>query len=356
MAKRRLTKTQRKSQNRGRLTSFTVHLILLLLAYFPFLSFKAPEPPTKEALVLQFDYPYNQYIAPEKFVEPVQQETPEQEIPEEGDMSEASKMSGSEAGGNEIKSPEPAQSRPQEAAPAALKTQSAPTTLKSTTPSTPITSPTSDISMPLPKIYNKAPSKSNDWASIDDVSEGSADNVQEMRIIDSGGGGFGTADVPSGGDGDSDSGVSSEGFGQKPGGGGGTGNGSGNTTGNGTGPGGGTGTGNAGNKTGVGQNGNGKEWSVGLDGFLNRKMIKRANVEKLAEKDGKIAIYICVDPQGKVVGTKYDAVVSTFKDPEFIKRAEECAMSYQWAPDPTAPPKQCGKLTFSFKVAKLPGQ
>ena len=30
-------------------------------------------------------------------------------------------------------------------------------------------------------------------------------------------------------------------------------------------------------------------------------MIKRANVEKLAEKDGRIAIYICVDPQGKVI-------------------------------------------------------
>lgn len=305
--------------------------------------------------MLQFDYPFNQYIAPEKFVEEPPQ--PEEIPPVEGDLSEASKMSGSEAGGNEIKSPEPAQSRPAEAAPAALSTQSKPSVLKSTTPSTPITSAASDIPMTLPKIYTASTAKSNDWASIEDVSEGgSSDDVQVMRIIDSGSGGFGNADVPSGGDGDGDSGVSSEGFGQKPGGGGGTGNGSGNTSGNGTGPGGGTGTGNAGNKTGVGQNGNGTEWQVGLDGFLNRKMIKRANVEKLAEKDGKIAIYICVDPSGKVVGTKYDAVVSTFKDPEFIKRAEACAMSYQWAPDPKAPPKQCGKLTFSFKVAKLPGQ
>lgn len=355
MAKKRVSRIQRKTTNRGRFASFTVHLVLLLLAFLPFLSFHAPEPPTKEALVLQFDYPYNQYIAPEKFVEP-QPKPEEVPPPVEGDLSEASKMSGSEAGGNEIKSPEPVQSRPAESAPAALATPSKTAVLKSSTPSTPITSSANDnIPMTLPKLYNKQPSKSNEWASIDDVSEGSSDHVQEMRIIDSGSGGFGNADVPSGGDGDGDSGISSEGFGTKQGGSGGTGNGTGNTTGNGPGPGGGTGTGNAGNKTGVGNNGNGTQWQVGLDGFLNRKMIKRANVEKLADRDGKIAIYICVDPSGKVVGTKYDPVVSTFKDPEFIKKAEACAMSYQWAPDPSAPPKQCGKLTFSFKVQK-PGQ
>jgi hypothetical protein len=264
-------------------------------------------------------------------------------------------MSGSEAGGNEIKSPEPVQSRPQESAPAALATPSKPTALKTATPSTPITSAASDIPMTLPKIYTASTAKSNDWATIDEASEGTSDNVQEMRVIDSGTGGFGNADVPGGGDGDDDSAVTSEGFGTKQGGSGGTGNGSGNTTGNGSGPGGGTGTGNAGNKTGVGNNGNSTEWQVGLDGFLNRKMIKRADVAKLADKDGKIAIYICVDPSGKVVGTKYDPVASTFKDPAFIAKAEACAMSYQWAPDPKAPPKQCGKLTFSFKVQK-PGQ
>ena len=350
MAKRRLTKTQRKSQNRGRLTSFTVHLILLLLAYFPFLSFKAPEPPTKEALVLQFDYPYNQYIAPEKFVEPVQQ-TPEETPPIEGDFSEASKMSGSEAGGNEIKSPEPAQSRPQEAAPTALATHSTPSALKSSTPSTPITSAISDVPMPLPKIYTQT-SKSNEWASIEDVSEGSGDNVQEMRIIDSGSIGFGDADVPSGGDGDGDSGISSEGFGTKPGGAGGTGNGSGNTSGNGLGPGGGTGTGNAGSKTGVGNNGTGMEYGVGLNGLLNRKVIKPGPIGKLAEKPGKIAIYVCVDQSGKVVGTSFDKVASTINDPAIIAKAEEVARSYIWAADPKAPPKQCGKLTITFTLPK----
>jgi|GEM_PF-1438243 len=342
MSNKRQSRTHRKSQSRGRFASFTVHLVLLLVAFLPFLSFQAPDPPTKEALVIQFDYPYNQYVAPKKF------EDEKIKMPETANLDEASKMSGSEAGGNEIKAPEPMQSRPQQSAPTALASPTTPTALK--TPSTPISTKASDIPLPMPKIYT-----SQAWSSVEDVSESETDKVQEMRVIDSGSG-FGSVAQPGGGDGDDDSGVTSEGFGNKPGGTGGTGNGTGNTTGNGSGPGGGTGTGNAGNKTGVGNNGSGTDWQVGLDGFLNRKMIKRADVAKLADRDGKIGIYICVDPSGKVVGTKYDPTVSTFKDPEFIKRAEACAMSYQWAPDPNAPPKQCGKLTFSFKVQKLPGQ
>jgi hypothetical protein len=341
MANKRQSKVQRKSTSRGRFTSFTVHLALLLLAYLPFLSFQAPEPPPKEALVIQFDYPYNQYVAPEKFVEEIVEE--KMEMPEEANLEEASKMSGSEGGGNETQA-EPMQSRPQPSAPTALSSPSKPTTLKST--SSPLTTQASDIPRPMPKLY---PTQA--WASVEDVSESETDGVQEMKIIDSGTS-FGSADIPSGGDGDDDSGVTSEGFGTKPGGTGGTGNGTGNTTGNGSGPGGGTGTGNAGNKTGVGNNGTGMDYGVGLNGLLNRKIIKQGAIGKLAEKPGKIAMYVCVDQSGKVVGTKYDVVASTITDPAIIAKAEEVARSYVWAADPDAPPKQCGKLTITFTLPK----
>jgi hypothetical protein len=337
MANKRQSKVQRKSTSRGRFTSFTVHLVLLLLAYLPFLSFHAPDPPPKEALVIQFDYPYNQYVAPQKF------EDEKMKMPEEANLDEASKMSGSEGGGNETHVEETVQSRPQQAAPTALATPSTPTALK--TPSTPISTKASDIPMPMPKIYT-----SQAWASPEDVSESETDGVQEMRIIDSGTS-FGSAGIPSG-DGDDDSGVTSEGFGTKPGGTGGTGNGTGNTTGNGSGPGGGTGTGNAGNKTGVGNNGTGMDYGVGLNGLLNRKIIKQGAIGKLAEKPGKIAIFVCVDQTGKVVGTQFDKVASTITDPAIIAKAEEVARSYLWAPDSNAPPKQCGKLTITFTLPK----
>lgn len=322
----------RKTRNRGQVASFTVHLLLLLVAFLPFLSFQAPAPPSKEALVFQFDYPYNNYIAPQKFVEEKPLTT-----------GEPSKMSGSEEGGNEIKA-EPMEARPQQAPPTTLTAPAKPTAVQQV--SAPINSNTSEnIPMPLPKIYTQST-----WQTVEDVTASESDRVEEMRIIDQSSTSFGEISEPGSPDGDGDAEVSSEGFGTKPGGGGGSGNGTGSTSGNGSGPGGGTGTGNAGNKTGVGNNGTGMDWGVGLDGLLNRKLVRRADVGRLAVKEGKISMYICVDQQGNVVTTKYDLVGSTLKDPAFIAKAEACAKSYLWAPDPSAPPKQCGKLTFVFKI------
>jgi hypothetical protein len=57
-----------------------------------------------------------------------------------------------------------------------------------------------------------------------------------------------------------------------------------------------------------------------------------------------------VDRSGGVISTKYDLAGSTLKDPEFVKKAEECASSYVFAPDNLAPEKQCGKLSFIFRI------
>ncbi|HJW28819.1 MAG TPA: hypothetical protein VJ508_06155, partial [Saprospiraceae bacterium] len=157
MANKRQNRIYSKTRNRGRMASFTVHLLLLLVAFLPFLSFHAPEEPTKEALVIQFDYPYNQYVAPEKFVKEEPLKT-----------GEPSKMSGSEAGGNKTVE-EPMHSRPREAAPAPLATPVTPTALK--TPPAPIRSPLSDVPLPMPKIYTHASTTtSTSWQSIEDVS------------------------------------------------------------------------------------------------------------------------------------------------------------------------------------------
>jgi hypothetical protein len=179
-----------------------------------------------------------------------------------------------------------------------------------------------------------------------------SDGVEEMVIIDSGGN-FGDIPGEGGGDGDDDSSVWSDGFGTKPGGQGGTGNGTGNTTGNGSGPGGGTGVGSAGNKTGVGNNGTGgMGWNVGIGQGFTRKMIQRAKVESLAVKEGKIAIVICIDRSGMVISTKYDLANSTLKEPSFITEAEKVAKGYIFAQDSDAPERECGRLTFIFKLPK----
>jgi len=318
----RKSRTDRKSRSRGQFISVTLHAILLLLLFMPFFSMKPPEVPSKEALVIQFDYPYNQYVAPQNFIEKYT------------DMS--SKMSGSEAGGSEA-SEEPKQSRPQQAAPTRLST---PTVTSVSRTSSALSSSISDIPLPTPKVVTKQA-----WQTVNDYNSFETDGVEEMKMIDWSDGGFGEIPGAGSGDGDEDSDISSEGFGTGTGGTGGQGGGTGNQTGTGSGPGGGTGSGGAGKNTGIGQDGNGLSWGVGLDGLLDRKLIKRANVGSLAVKAGKVSIFICVDRSGRVISAKYDLATSTIKDADFITKAEAIASSYVFAiAAPTEPEKQCGNL------------
>jgi hypothetical protein len=333
MNNRRKSRVESKSRTSGRIVSFIVHAILLLVLFLPIFAMKPPEEPTKEALVIQFDYPYNEYVKPE--IEKFEQE-------ENTDL--ASKMSGSEAGGSAANE-EPQHSRPQQAAPSRLASPSM-TAMSTPQTSSALRTNIGEIPLPTPKIVTH-----QSWQSVSDNSTYGSDGVEEMKMIDWSDGGFG--DIPGSGlgDGDDDSHVSSEGFGTKPGGAGGQGGGTGSTNGTGSGPGGGTGAGGAGDKTGVGQDGNGLVWGVGGDGgFLDRKLVRRANVESLAVKEGRVSFFICVDRSGMVISTKYDLAGSTLKDPAFVAKAEACASTYIFARDDDAPEKQCGKLSFIFKI------
>lgn len=338
--------TDINSRWKGRIVSVGFHGILLLAAFLPFLTFDPPERPSQEALILQFEYPYNAYIKPEKFVD---NQTGKTEKPIEQPMEkfgETSKMSGSEAGGSPEDPQEAAKTRPQMAAPATLASASNNVKQVVTTPS-PIVSASGILNVPTPKIQ-----KREAWASVSDFGFSESDGVKEMRMLDWSSGSKGTSPGKGNGDGDDDSDITADGFGTGTGGRGGEGGGPGAGTGKGSGPGGGTGAGGAGDNTGVGQNGKGLEWGVGIDGALDRELAVRANVGALAKNPGKVSFMICVDRAGKVISAKYDLAGSSLRDPDFAKLAEDIAMSYVFKEDQSAPEKQCGKLTFVFKLPK----
>lgn len=317
-----------KSRWKGRVVSMVVHSLLLLAAFLPFLRMEPPVKPSEEALVIQFDYPYNEYVKPEKFVDATTGQT--------------SKMSGSEAGGSEV-SEAASRSRPQMAAPSPI---GAPSAVSSVSPfSSSVRTDIGAIPMPAPSI-----AKREAWASVQDFGGFETDDVGEMQLIDWSDGAMGDIPGSGTGDGDDDSDIWSDGFGSGTGGTGGSGGGPGSGVGKGSGPGGGTGTGGAGNKTGIGQGGTGLDWGVGLDEGLARRLVKRADVARLATKSGRVAINICVDRSGKVISSKYDLANSTIKDADFIAKAEACAASYVFAQDIGAATQQCGKLTFVFKI------
>jgi hypothetical protein len=251
-------------------------------------------------------------------------------------------MSGSEAGGNQATA-EPRHSRPVEAAPTRLATPQVTAVSK---PSSILSSTASDIPLPTPKIETHQA-----WQSVNDFDAFEADGIEELKIIDSSDG-SGTSDIGGSEPGDDDSSVWSDGFGTKPGGSGGTGTGTGNTTGAGSGPGGGSGVGSAGKNTGVGNNGTGLGWDVGLGKGFDRKVISRGKVGNLAVKEGHICVSLCVDRSGKVVRTKFNPLNSNLREPDLIRKAEDVAASYIFAPDASAPVEQCGTLTFIFTFKK----
>src|SRR5687768_3646279 len=207
MKKDRQSRIASKASNKGRAVSFLIHCLLLLIAFLPFLSMQSPQEPTKEALVLQFDYPYNSYIAPEKFVE-------EKQV--------GSQMSGSEAGGS-TPSEAPIQPRPVEAAPSSL---SKPTvTAVNRTSSTLLNSPMSDFTLPTPKISTNSP-----WQPVNDAGDVESDGIEPLKEIKWAGGNSG--DAGGSGEGDDDSDIWNDGFGSGTGGSGtGSGGGPGNATG-----------------------------------------------------------------------------------------------------------------------------
>lgn len=326
MSRNRKSRVVRKSTARGRAVSFFIHVLLLLIAFLPFFAMQAPEVPTKEALVIQFDYPYNNYVAPEKFAE-------KQEM--------GSQMAGSEAGGS-TPSQEPIQPRPTEAAPSRL---SAPTLNAVNPASSSLTSDISDIPMPTPRIVTHQP-----WQPVNDFGTIESDGVEELKMLEWSDGG--TGDVAGTGDGDDDSDVSNDGFGSGTGGSGtGSGGGPGNSAGKGSGPGGGTGAGGAGKGSGIGGIGSGLSWGTAFgEGDLSRSLIKRSpRAGQLAVKQGKICIYLCVDRNGKVISSQYNLAKSSIKDVPLLTKAQDVAKEYAFNKDIMGPEKQCGNFYFVFK-------
>ncbi len=88
----------------------------------------------------------------------------------------------------------------------------------------------------------------------------------------------------------------------------------------------------------------------GGDGIFNRRVIKRGNVKSVTEQEGKIVINLCVNNEGRVTYADVDKAKSTIKNDYVLSKAEYCANQYIFERDYSVPKKQCGTLTFVFKI------
>jgi hypothetical protein len=109
--------------------------------------------------------------------------------------------------------------------------------------------------------------------------------------------------------------------------------------------------GTEGKNLGAGKAGDGKFWGdFAGDGLFNRKVIQRADVARLAIKEGKLVVNLCVNPTGEVIYVKCDPDESTISDTDIITLAESVAENYVFEADAAASNQQCGRLTFVFKI------
>ncbi len=88
------------------------------------------------------------------------------------------------------------------------------------------------------------------------------------------------------------------------------------------------------------------------DGIITRKVIYRENITGVAKESGKITLDICIDRQGRVINVAFDPNNTSITDNEIIRQASHLAARYRFEAKYNGPQRECGKLTFIFRVDK----
>lgn len=83
--------------------------------------------------------------------------------------------------------------------------------------------------------------------------------------------------------------------------------------------------------------------------LITRRLLRRGNIGQITTQPGKIVVLVCIDQTGKVISATFDSAASSSSHRRFARQAEDCAKQYVFEEDITAPPEQCGKLTFVYK-------
>jgi TonB family protein len=87
--------------------------------------------------------------------------------------------------------------------------------------------------------------------------------------------------------------------------------------------------------------------SVG-DGFGNRRVSSWGRIEDRSQATGKVAIEVCVDASGRVISAEFTHRGSTTSDSGLKSKALAAAKQTRFQPSDSS--KQCGTLTFNFRL------
>jgi len=85
------------------------------------------------------------------------------------------------------------------------------------------------------------------------------------------------------------------------------------------------------------------------EGVFGRKIIYHANISRLAKKEGRVVVNLCINRAGNVTHIAFNKDASSLTNSIYVREVMRVATKYRFEADYTAPKVQCGKLTFIFE-------
>lgn len=85
-------------------------------------------------------------------------------------------------------------------------------------------------------------------------------------------------------------------------------------------------------------------------GLGGRGLVSSPAVRESSQASGTVVVNVCVGADGKVISAKFSQTGSNTSNPQLIRAAENNAKTWKFSASATAPPSQCGKITYTFKV------
>ncbi|NJC25013.1 cell envelope integrity protein TolA [Neolewinella antarctica] len=85
-------------------------------------------------------------------------------------------------------------------------------------------------------------------------------------------------------------------------------------------------------------------------GLGGRGVLSSPVVRENSQRPGRVVVDVCVGPDGKILSANYTQSGSTTTDPNLVSAAQRNALQWKFQPNPSAPERQCGKITYDFKV------
>ncbi len=325
-----LTAAMTEDKRRSMRTSAIIHAIILLLAILPFLKPPVEPKPFQQAILVEFDKggssEGSKQAAPQNQEEAASSEASEQEaevVEEEREVPEVKPVETTPAPSVLTSKIEPPVIKQTKVRKVEVKTPPKPTS------SIPQQTKVEEVPTPAKKVVLKPSKTKKVVVRVQRPSPKKGKGTGSGASKNTAGSGKGDGKANDGGKGSGGDGSAKTGDGND----------------------GGNGDGKKGDGDGTSGEGKGKGQGDDIgDGVLTRTLIKYPDFAEIIKESGTISVNVCADRAGKVNFVEFNKKFSTITDMDVVRKAVSYAKDYLFEADATAPPRECGRVTFNIKI------